>query len=63
MQWLVNYQDYLHQAIKDHILAMVPLSIDQATLDFHNWLNNGSPVEVVSAQSSKTYQKSNAIPW
>jgi hypothetical protein len=54
MQWLVNYQDHLHQKIKDHILAMVCVSIKQATLNFHNWLNNGSPVKVVSAQSSKT---------
>ncbi|MBW0465200.1 hypothetical protein O181_004915 [Austropuccinia psidii MF-1] len=61
MEWLINYQEYIHKQIKDHILSTIVVSKNQAQEDFHDWLNNGTPIDVVAAQSSKTFHKSHEI--
>ncbi|OAV93715.1 hypothetical protein PTTG_27260 [Puccinia triticina 1-1 BBBD Race 1] len=61
MAWLVNYQQHIHENIKEHARAAAVLSKEQARNDFRDWLNLGIPVEVVAAQSSTSFQNSAEI--
>ncbi|KAA1112287.1 hypothetical protein PGTUg99_008510 [Puccinia graminis f. sp. tritici] len=58
MHWLVNYQNHIHEQLKNHVREAVVVSMDQARGDFRDWLNLGIPVEVVAAQSEKAHRNS-----
>lgn len=61
LQWLVAYQNHIHETIKDHIRAAVVVSIGKAREDFRDWLNLGIPLEVVASQSNKALENSDEI--
>ncbi|KAI8458576.1 hypothetical protein BY996DRAFT_6410791 [Phakopsora pachyrhizi] len=61
LRWFASYQNYIHQMIKEHIISSVANSINDARIDFHSWLNKGTPLPVVATTSLGAYHNSEIL--